>query len=74
MRRKVLYVIKPQYLWGNIIELVGTQNDDLLETLQKAFRYGEPNDIRKIIETYQIRPNECRKNQTPLKTKGKHPP
>ncbi|MBP7557191.1 MAG: type I restriction-modification system subunit M [Chitinophagaceae bacterium] len=41
MRRKVHYVIKPQYLWGNIIELARTQSDDLLETLQKGFRYIE---------------------------------
>jgi type I restriction enzyme M protein len=41
MRRKVHYVIRPQYLWGNIIELARTQNDDLLETLQKGFRYIE---------------------------------
>jgi type I restriction enzyme M protein len=41
MRRKVHYVIKPQHLWGNIIELARTQNDELLETLQKGFRYIE---------------------------------
>jgi type I restriction enzyme M protein len=41
MRRKVHYVIKPQYLWSNITELARTQNGDLLETLQKGFRYIE---------------------------------
>jgi type I restriction enzyme M protein len=41
MRRKVHYVIKPEYLWGNIIELARTQNDDLLETLHEGFKYIE---------------------------------
>src|ERR1700744_4661981 len=41
MRRKVHYVIKPKYLWGNIIELARTQSDDLLETLDKGFTYIE---------------------------------
>lgn len=41
MRRKVHYVIKPQYLWSNITELARTQDNDLLETLQKGFRYIE---------------------------------
>lgn len=41
MRRKVHYVIKPKYLWSNVIELARTQDNDLLETLQKGFRYIE---------------------------------
>ena len=41
MRRKVHYVIKPQYLWSNITELARTQNSDLLETLGDAFRFIE---------------------------------
>ncbi len=41
MRRKVHYVIKPKYLWSNITELARTQNGDLLQTLQKGFRYIE---------------------------------
>lgn len=41
MRKKVHYVIKPKYLWSNITELARTQNGDLLETLQKGFRYIE---------------------------------
>ena len=41
MRRKVHYVIKPKYLWGNITELARTQNDELLETLGDAFRFIE---------------------------------
>lgn len=41
MRKKVHYVIKPQYLWSNITELARTQNKELLETLEKGFRYIE---------------------------------
>ncbi len=41
MRRKVHYVIKPQYLWSNIYELARTQNAMLLKTLQEGFKYIE---------------------------------
>ena len=41
MRRKVHYVIEPQHLWNGIAELARTQHDDLLDTLQKGFKYIE---------------------------------
>src|SRR6185436_796487 len=41
MRRKVHYVIKPDYLWGNIVQLAKTQDNELLNTLQKGFKYIE---------------------------------
>lgn len=41
MRRKVHYVIKPDYLWGNIVYLARTQDDTLLDTLQKGLKYIE---------------------------------
>jgi type I restriction enzyme M protein len=41
MRRKVHYVIEPQYLWTNIADLARTQNEDLLKTLQSGFKYIE---------------------------------
>ena len=41
MRRKVHYVIKPDYLWSSIAELARTQHNDLLSTLQKGFSYIE---------------------------------
>jgi type I restriction enzyme M protein len=41
MRRKVHYVIEPQYLWSNIAELARTQNGELLHTLQNGFKYIE---------------------------------
>lgn len=41
MRRKVHYVIEPDYLWSNISELARTQDEDLLRTLDEGFRYIE---------------------------------
>ncbi|MFT6653269.1 MAG: type I restriction enzyme M protein [Marinomonas primoryensis] len=41
MRRKVHYVIEPAHLWSSIAELARTQDDDLLLTLQKGFKYIE---------------------------------
>ena len=41
MRRKVHYVIEPKHLWGSIAEMARTQNKDLLDTLQKGFKYIE---------------------------------
>src|SRR5262245_34003516 len=41
MRRKVHYVIKPDYLWGSIVYSAKTQSGQLLDTLQKGFKYIE---------------------------------
>lgn len=41
MRRKVHYVIHPDYLWGNIVHLAKTQNGELLNTLQEGFKHIE---------------------------------
>ena len=41
MRRKVHYVIKPQYLWGNIAEMARTQDAMLLNALQRGLGYIE---------------------------------
>lgn len=41
MRRKVHYVIEPQYLWNNIAHLAKTQSNELLLTLQQGFKYIE---------------------------------
>ena len=41
MRRKVHYVIEPQYLWSSIAEMARTQDGELLHTLQKGFSYIE---------------------------------
>ena len=41
MRRKVHYVIKPEYLWRSVAELARTQSNELHRTLEKAFSYIE---------------------------------
>ena len=41
MRRKIHYVVRPEYLWGSISELARTQNHELLHKLQKGFDYIE---------------------------------
>jgi type I restriction enzyme M protein len=41
MRRKVHYVIEPVHLWTSIADLARTQDEKLLETLQKGFKYIE---------------------------------
>ena len=41
MRRKIHYVIEPQHLWSNISEMARTHDNDLLVTLEAAFRYVE---------------------------------
>lgn len=46
MRRKVHYVIKPDYLWGSIVHLAKTQSRQLLDTLQKGFKYIEEDSFQ----------------------------
>ncbi len=41
MRRKVHYVIKPDYLWASISNLAKSQSGELLETLRDGFKYIE---------------------------------
>ena len=41
MRRKVHYVIKPDYLWSSIAHMARTQHAGLLNTLQEGFKYIE---------------------------------
>ena len=41
MRRKAHYVIQPRFLWGHIVHLARTQDDTLLDTLQRGFKYIE---------------------------------
>lgn len=41
MRRKAHYVIEPHSLWAHVAHLARTQSDDLLNTLQRGFKYIE---------------------------------
>jgi len=41
MRRKVHYVIEPQFLWRSITDMARTKDERLLDTLEKGFSYIE---------------------------------
>ncbi|MCX7735799.1 MAG: type I restriction-modification system subunit M [Candidatus Kapabacteria bacterium] len=41
MRKKIHYIIKPEFLWNSISNLARTQSTELLKTLQKGFKYIE---------------------------------
>ena len=41
MRHQMHYVIHPDYLWSNIASMASRQDDDVLKTLQKGFKYIE---------------------------------
>ena len=41
MRCKIHYVIKPEYLWTNIVHLARTQSQELLKTLEDGFKHIE---------------------------------
>lgn len=50
MRRKVHYVVKPDFLWTSISELARTQNDELLPTLQAGFKYIEEESFQSTFQ------------------------
>ncbi len=50
MRRKAHYVIKPDYLWGNIAELARTHDDELLHTLEDSFKYIENESFKSTFQ------------------------
>lgn len=50
MRRKVHYVIKPDYLWGSIAEMARIQDKELLHTLQKGFKYIENESFARTFQ------------------------
>jgi type I restriction enzyme M protein len=50
MRRKVHYVIKPDHLWASVANLARTQNGELLNTLQAAFKYIETESFQSTFQ------------------------
>ncbi len=50
MRKKVHYVIEPDYLWSNISDLARTQSKELLETLEKGFEYIENHSFESTFQ------------------------
>jgi len=50
MRRKVHYVIKPEYLWTSIAHMARKQNGELLNTLQAGFKYIENDSFQSTFQ------------------------
>ncbi|MBP1466462.1 type I restriction-modification system subunit M [Candidatus Chloroploca sp. M-50] len=50
MRRKVHYVVKPEYLWGSIAEMARTQDGELLNTLERGFKYIEEESFARAFD------------------------
>jgi len=50
MRRKIHYVIRPEYLWSSIYELARTQSDDLLKILQAGFKHVENDSFESTFQ------------------------
>jgi type I restriction enzyme M protein len=46
MRRKVHYVIEPQFLWSSIAYLAKSDNSDLLDTLRDGFKHIETDSFQ----------------------------
>jgi len=50
MRRRMHYVIKPEFLWDSIAELARTLNGDLLNTLQGSFKHIEEDSFESVFQ------------------------
>ena len=68
MNRKLHYVIAPQYLWSHIAHLARTQDDELLTTLQKGFKYIEEDSFQGtfsgLFSEINLASEKLGKNQT----------
>jgi type I restriction enzyme M protein len=49
MRRKVHYVIRPEFLWTSLAEMARTQSGELLNTLQAGFKYIEEESFASVF-------------------------
>ncbi len=50
MRRKLHYVIEPEYLWSNIAELARLESSDLLKTLEAGFKHIENDSFESAFD------------------------
>jgi type I restriction enzyme M protein len=50
MRRKVHYVVEPDYLWEHIVHLARTQDGKLLDTLQRGFKFIEEQSFQSTFQ------------------------
>ncbi len=73
MRRKVHYVIKPEHLWSNIAEMARTQNGELLQTLEKGFKYIENESFESTFQGLfsEINLNSEKLGKTPKERNNK---
>lgn len=73
MRRKVHYVIQPNFLWSNISELARTQDDELLKTLDQGFRYIENESFESTFQGLfsEINLNSEKLGRTPVERNKK---
>ncbi len=49
MRRKAHYVIRPEHLWASVAHMARTQDRELLNTLQKGFKYIENESFQRTF-------------------------
>lgn len=50
MRRKVHYVIKPEFLWSSIAEMARTQDSELLHRLEAGFKHIENDSFESTFQ------------------------
>ena len=50
MMRKTHYVIKPKYLWDNIVVMAKTDSPDLLTTIEKGFKHIEEESFESSLK------------------------
>ncbi len=50
LRRKIHYVIKPEFLWSSIATMARIQSEDLLRRLRDAFSHIEQNSFQSTLE------------------------
>jgi len=66
-------VIKPEHLWSNIAEMARTQNDELLQTLEKGFKYIENESFESTFQGLfsEINLNSEKLGKTPKERNNK---
>jgi hypothetical protein len=73
MRRKTHYIIHPAYLWRSIAEMARTQDDELLQTLERGFGYIENESFSSAFDGLfsEINLNSEKLGRTPVKRNAK---
>ena len=50
MKRKIHYVIKPDYLWDNIVAMARTEDEELLTFIEKGFKHIEEDSFESSLK------------------------